>query len=160
MVDRAAIAQGEGWKRQRRNIAEKRRIVDLAMQPGASVARVAQQHGVNANQVHYWRKLYQQGCLGEMRTDSTRMLPVRVTESAASAVLEPATAFAASSSVVPAAAAGAIYIEFPKIHLRIERGAEAALVRVVLETLQRWIALPAKTHIWIAAGVTDSAARL
>jgi transposase-like protein len=28
------------------------------MQPGASVARVAREHAVNANMVHYWRKLY------------------------------------------------------------------------------------------------------
>jgi transposase len=38
------------------------------MQPGASVARVAQQHGVNANQVFYWRNLYRQGRLGEKTT--------------------------------------------------------------------------------------------
>ncbi len=38
---------------------------------------------------------------------------------------------------MPAPTAGVIYIEFPKIHLRIESGADAALLRVVLETLQR-----------------------
>jgi transposase len=137
MVDGSAIGQGEGGKRQRRSIAEKRRIVELAMQPGASVARVAQQHGVNANQVHYWRKLYQQGRLGEVRADSVRLLPVRVSESAATAVLEPATAPVPTSSITPAPATGTIYIEFPKIHLRVESGADAALLRVVLETLQR-----------------------
>jgi hypothetical protein len=30
-----------------------------------------------------------------------------------------------------------IYIEFPKIHLRVESGADAALLRVVLESLAR-----------------------
>ena len=65
MVDGSAIAKVEGQKRQRRSIAEKRRIVELAMQPGASMARVAREHGVNANMVHYWRKLYRQGRLGE-----------------------------------------------------------------------------------------------
>jgi hypothetical protein len=38
---------------------------------------------------------------------------------------------------MPATAAGAIYIEFPKIHLRIESGADAGLLRVVLESLAR-----------------------
>ena len=38
---------------------------------------------------------------------------------------------------MPATTAGSIYIEFPKIHLRIESGADAALLRVVLESLQR-----------------------
>lgn len=55
------------------------------MQPGASVARVAREHEVNANMVHYWRNLYRQGRLGEKRADSVRLLPVSVSESAASA---------------------------------------------------------------------------
>jgi transposase-like protein len=38
-------------KRQRRSIAEKRRIVEETLVEGASVARVARAHGVNANQV-------------------------------------------------------------------------------------------------------------
>ena len=42
-------------KRQRRSIAEKRRIVEETLVEGASVARVARAHGVNANQVFYWR---------------------------------------------------------------------------------------------------------
>ncbi len=32
-------------------MAEKRRIVEETLQPGASVAQVARAHGVNANQV-------------------------------------------------------------------------------------------------------------
>jgi hypothetical protein len=42
-----------------------------------------------------------------------------------------------SVSTAAASTAGAIYIEFPKIHLRVESGADAALLRVVLESLQR-----------------------
>jgi transposase-like protein len=44
--------------RQRRSIAEKRRIVEETLMAGASVARVARRHGVNANQVFGWRRLY------------------------------------------------------------------------------------------------------
>jgi len=51
-------------KRQRRSIAEKRRIVEETLVEGTSVARVARAHGVNANQLFYWRKLYQAGRLG------------------------------------------------------------------------------------------------
>ena len=64
-MDGSAIAKVEGLKRQRRSIAEKRKIVEQAMLPGASIARVAREHGVNANMVHYWRNLYRQGRLGE-----------------------------------------------------------------------------------------------
>lgn len=35
-------------KRQRRAVEEKRRIVEATMVPGASIARVAREHGVNA----------------------------------------------------------------------------------------------------------------
>jgi len=124
-------------KRQRRSIAEKRRIVELVMQPGASVARVAREHGVNANMVHYWRKLYRQGRLGEQKSNGVRLLPVSVSGSA-TADVEPAAKLASpSSAVMPSTSTGSIYIEFPKIHLRIESGADAALLRLVLESLPR-----------------------
>jgi transposase len=136
MVD-VAIAKVERQKRQRRSIAEKRRIVELAMQPGASIARIAREHGVNANMVHYWRKLYREGRLGQNNADSARLLPVTVSEAVASPVLPPARSLPARTSAVPVSTAGAIYIEFPQIHLRVENGADAALLRLVLETLQR-----------------------
>ena len=131
------IQKVEGAKRQRRSIAEKRRIVEQAMQPGASIARVAREHGVNANMVHYWRNLNRQGRLGEKPIDSICLLPVSVKESPATAVVESVTKLSSMPELRPVAAAGSIYIEFPKIHLRVENGADAALLRVVLETLQR-----------------------
>jgi transposase len=138
IVDGAAtIAKVEGQKRQRRSIAEKRRIVELAALPGASIARIAREHGVNANMVHYWRKLYREGRLGQNHTDRVRLLPVTVSEAVPSPMLPPAMPPSAPAAVASASTAGAIYIEFPKIHLRVENGADAALLRVVLETLQR-----------------------
>jgi len=137
VVDSSAIAKVEHPKRQRRSIAEKRRIVELAMQPGASVARVAREHGVNANMVHYWRNLYRQGRLGEKRADSIRLLPVSVSESAGFPVVESVTKVSSPPALRSASAAGSIYIEFAKIHLRIESGADVALLRVVLESLPR-----------------------
>ena len=136
-MDSSAIAKGEQVKRQRRSIAEKRRIVELAMMPGASVARVAREHGVNANIVHYWRNLYRQGRLGEEKAGSVRLLPVSVSECAGSPVVEPVTKLSSTSALIPAISGGSIYIEFPKIHLRIESGADTTLLRVVLESLQR-----------------------
>ena len=113
-------------------------MVELAMQPGASVARVAREHGVNANMVHYWRKLYRQGRLGENKTNSVRLLPISVSESAPTAVVEPVTKLASPpSALLPSTSTGSIHIEFPKIHLRIENGADAALLRLVLESLPR-----------------------
>jgi transposase len=47
--------------RQFRTMEEKRLIVEATRRAGVSVAAVAQAHGVNANQVFYWRKLYDVG---------------------------------------------------------------------------------------------------
>ena len=137
-MDGSAVIRVEQPKRQRRSIAEKRRIVELAMQPGASIARIAREHGVNANMVHYWRKLYREGRLGESQAHGVRLLPVSVSEPAVTALVEPLTNLSSSpSAVLPSTSSGSIYIDFAKIHLRIEPGADAALLRVVLESLPR-----------------------
>jgi transposase len=138
VMDGSAVLRVEQSKRQRRSVAEKRRIVELAMQPKASIARIAREHGVNANMVHYWRKLYREGRLGENKANGVRLLPVSVSEPAVTARVEPLTNLPSSpSAVVPSTSSGSIYIEFAKIHLRIESGADAALLRVVLESLQQ-----------------------
>src|SRR5215813_5616930 len=63
-------------KQRRRTFKERRDIVEETLVPGASVARVARRHEVNANQVFYWRKLYRQGQLGLGL--GTPLLPVKV----------------------------------------------------------------------------------
>ncbi|MGA7460246.1 MAG: transposase [Candidatus Korobacteraceae bacterium] len=136
-MDGSAAVKIQQPKRQRRSIAEKRRIVELVMQPGASIARVAREHGVNANMVHYWRKLYREGRLGENKANSVHLLPVSVSESSVAAVVEPVTRLASPTASIASSCSGSIYIEFPKIHLRIESGADAALLRLVLESLPR-----------------------
>jgi transposase len=138
VMDGSAVDRVERPKRQRRSVAEKRRIVELAMQPGASIARIARDHGVNANMVHYWRKLYREGRLGGDKASSVRLLPVNVSESASSAVVEPVPQMASRPAMpMMSTASGSIYVEFPKIHLRIETGADPALLRVLLDSLQR-----------------------
>src|ERR1017187_6327610 len=67
-----------GPKRQLRTVEEKRRIVEETMAEGASVARVARAHGVNANQVFGWRRLYHAGRLGG--SGAVKLLPVSVSE--------------------------------------------------------------------------------
>jgi transposase-like protein len=41
------------------------------------VAVIARQHGVNANQVFHWRKLYREGRL-EVEPAAARLVPVRI----------------------------------------------------------------------------------
>ena len=44
-------------------MAEKRRIVELTLRPGASFVAVAREHGVNPNSLYRWRRLYRAGKL-------------------------------------------------------------------------------------------------
>jgi transposase len=124
---------GEGsaaTRRQRRSIAEKRRIVEETLAPGASVARVARAHGVNANQVFGWRRLYLAGRLGELKP-GIKLLPVRVSESKSAPVV-------VESSVTDFSPpqAGTIHIKLRQAQIRIEGNADPSLVRVLLECLQ------------------------
>src|SRR5271156_6230259 len=67
-----AVRRVRGW----RSVGEKRRIVELTMVPGASVALVARAHGVNANQVFKWRREFERGELSEPVSASSSLLPV------------------------------------------------------------------------------------
>jgi transposase len=119
-------------QRQRRSIAEKRRIVEETLVEGASVARVARAHDINANQVFGWRRLYQAGRLGE-RKPAIKLLPVRVSESLPGSLPLPVERRCAD---LPKPQPGTIHIELRQAQVRIEGHTDAALVRVLLECLR------------------------
>jgi transposase len=62
-----------------RTVAEKRRIVELTLAPGMSVARVAQAEGVNSHQVFQWRRAFRAGGLMERSKKTAELLPVTLT---------------------------------------------------------------------------------
>ncbi|MGO9516507.1 MAG: IS66-like element accessory protein TnpA [Candidatus Korobacteraceae bacterium] len=124
--DREALV---ALRRQQRSIAEKRRIVEETLVEGASVARVARTHGVNANQVFGWRRLYRAGRLGE-RKAAMKLLPVQVSEGV------PAPLPVLGSADFSKPQSGTIHIELRQAQVRIEGNADAALVRVLLECLR------------------------
>jgi transposase len=124
-------------QRQRRNIAEKRRIVEETLAEGASVARIARAHGVNANQVFGWRRLYLSGRLGQQKA-TMKLLPVRVSESLPPVTTDASDAGSASIEVAnPKPILGTIHIELRQAQIRIAGDADPALVRVLLECLTR-----------------------
>jgi transposase len=121
-------------KRQYRTAEEKRRIVEDTFSPDVSVAVVARRHGVNANQVFHWRKLYEAGLLApspDKSTDSgVRLLPVTVKD-------EPASVERQESEPPATASTGTINIEFPGVALvSVEGSADPAVIRAVLEMLR------------------------
>lgn len=122
-------------QRRRRSVEEKRRIVEETLAEGASVARVARAHGINANQVFGWRKLYLAGRLGGANR-AIKLLPVRVNESLPS--IATTTGRECSPSVdFSKSTAGTIHIELRHAQVRIEGSADPALLRVLLECLRR-----------------------
>jgi len=92
-----------------------------------SVALVARTHGVNANLVFNWRRLYQAGRLG--RGGEAKLLPVNITP-------ERSLTTGSSGSSQPSSPA-TIHIQLQHAQVRIEGSADAMLMRVLLECLQR-----------------------
>lgn len=133
MVD--AVNAGSGHRVRRwRSVSEKRQIVQLAMAPGASVAEVARAHGVNANQVFKWRQDYRSGLLLEAGETATSLIPVVVAPASSEGDVE----MGLPTSPVPATPAGAIHIDLlGRASISVEHGADAALLRMILESLRR-----------------------
>jgi transposase len=114
-------------------LSEKRRIAELTLEPGASVALVARAHGVNANQVFKWRRALTRGELSETATTSTSLLPVVV-----AAPSEAVSAAGESDSKEQPVSSGSIRIEFPgRAMISVERGADPSLLRSILESLRK-----------------------
>jgi transposase len=82
----SAIAAGKATRRFRTR-EERRRIVEQTLSSGVSVATVARAHGVNANLVFHWHRLYHAGLLDQApsaaATNDAWLLPVVVEEESA-----------------------------------------------------------------------------
>jgi transposase len=116
-------------KRRYLALEQKQRIVQETLAEGASVAQVARVHGLNANLVFNWRRLYQAGQLCGRR--GNKLLPVRVTiEDTPRSPMPGVSASLASSP-------GTIHIQLQDVQVRVEGSADPGLVRVVLECLAR-----------------------
>ncbi len=111
-------------KRRYRSKQERRQVVEETLRPGASVAVIARRHGVNANQVFHWRKLYREGKL-DVQAAAAQLVPVRVAE-----VL--------STEQLPAKLyAGVIVVEVGRARIRIEGAVDTENLRLVLERVAR-----------------------
>jgi transposase len=111
-------------KQRRRTIKERRDIVEETLVPGASVARVARRHEVNANQVFYWRKLYCEGRLGI--SVATPLLPVKVKAERPTKVPKDESSLLSS---------GTMEVKLLRGTLRIAGSVDVLALRTVLECL-------------------------
>jgi transposase len=120
-----------GRKRRMRSKLERRQVVEETMRPGApSVAVIARAHGVNANQVFNWRKLYHAGRLND-KVHAGEFLPVRISENPYR--VDPGVERLTIAPVL----AGVIHIEIGRARIRVEGPVDPATLRTILEQLGR-----------------------
>ena len=130
------MEQAEGRRAERRtrrwrSVAEKRRIVELTLVPGASVALVARAHGVNANQVFKWRRAFERGELSDPVAASSSLLPVVLSAGSETGEGTPDALRRQRTSAC-------IHVEFPGgAMIRVESGADPSLLRSILESLRK-----------------------
>ena len=120
-----------GRKRRMRSKLERRQVVEETMRPGApSVAVIARAHGVNANQVFNWRKLYHAGRLND-KVQASELLPVRIWDDSNREYP------GAGRLTIAPVVAGTIHIEIGRARIRVEGPADPATLRTILEQLGR-----------------------
>ena len=126
--------------RQFRTTEEKRLIVEATRRAGVSVAAVAQAHGVNANQVFYWRKLYDAGQLMcktpspgvDMEPARVCLLPVTVEGEQPQELVAECKADQRTSSC---SSEGSIELTLARGQVRIAGVVDAGTLRTVLRCL-------------------------
>ena len=122
MPDSSVVPAGPG-RRRRYDATFKQQIVEQTLVPGASVARIAREHGINANQLFKWRRQH----LAAMATtapriaDATSWLPVMVSPESTRAMLP----------------VGQIAITLAGGQVTVSGAVDAATLRVVLSSLRR-----------------------
>lgn len=119
--------------RRRHSDAMKRELVERSLEPGASVAAIALETGVNANLLFNWRRLHLQA-------------EVPAAGATAAPVLLPVTVVAAVDSAAPlmpkppatpprVAPAGTIEIDINGARVRLRGAVDEASIRTVLRAL-------------------------
>ena len=143
-------------KRRSRSVAERQRIVDAALAPGASVAGVARANGVNANLVFKWIRRSREGWRDRRSgagkrvsmpaspkgLESPTFVSVRLIEpDRAAAKLAPTEKESVSRQRRDrprAARRGAIEIRLPNgVRVCVEAGVDGDALRLVLSTLSK-----------------------
>lgn len=121
-------------RRRRYDAAFKRAIVEQTLVPGASVARIAREHGINANQLFKWRRQFLLGkpALPAPRDSSPSaisLLPVSITTEEQAPVASPSLAAPSESGQIEITLAGGT--------VRIQGMVDTTMLQLVLSSLRR-----------------------
>ena len=128
MVDDRESVLPERQRRRRYDKAFKRALVERTLAPGASVARIARDHDINANQLFKWRRQY---------------LADRDNGAQSEAALVPVTIVSAdggpdeASPPEPSPGAGLIEVALSGGTVRIHGSVDRPTLQLVLSSLRR-----------------------
>ena len=122
-------AKGEAAAaRRKHSLAFKRRLIEQTLVPGASVARIALDNGVNANLLFKWRRQHVRAA----RSAPPSLLPVILSEPRAGGEVSMA---APTPAARLAASGGVIEVELPAGRIRIKGAVDVPALRAVLQML-------------------------
>jgi transposase len=119
------VAVNGSTKRIHWTTEENRRILEATLVPGASIARIARENGVNVNQVFQGRYEYRNGTGWAAKHPRAKLLPVTVVAEPSGAVVPEV-----ASAAAPEPPSASIHIELPGRALAsVEAGADPGLAR-------------------------------
>lgn len=104
-------------------------LAERSLQPGANVAQLAREHGINDNLLFNWRNLYRRGLL-RPRSDGPLLLPVTLTETTMSAE-QPTSAILQQPIGEPCCE-----LELPSGILRIRGSLTPELLRMLISEMK------------------------
>lgn len=139
MTDAAVLPPGviriDSSGRRQYSVEYKRRLAQLTLEPGASVAGIALRHRLNANQLFKWRRWY---LLQRGSTVAATLLPV-VVAPADRAPAEPAAVVATTErdAEPPPTEPGQIEIALGRMRVRVTGPVDPVLLETILTHLHR-----------------------
>jgi transposase len=137
-VQDSASLSRKASKRRSYEAAFKRHLVELSLAPGASVAKIALDHRLNANILFKWRRQHLRE-LARSAPKAAGLLPVSVMEPerAAVEVAVPATNASSRRNRSALGASGVIEIDLPLGRVRLTGAVDLAALRVVVDALSQ-----------------------
>ena len=115
--------------RRRHSEELKQELVERSLEPGASVAAIAQEHGINANLLFNWRRLRLRAEAPAVEAAAPpTLLPVTVQ-------MEPAAKTNTNKAIAPRPSSGVIEIDVGATRVRLRGAVDEASVRCVLRLL-------------------------
>ena len=147
-LESGGVEAGPRAKRRSWSMAERQRVVEAALAPGASVAGVARANGVNANLVFKWIRRSREGWRDRRRAlrltpgadAAPSFVPVRLIAPEPTALKDAAAgkggAPSRQSDPPSPARLGGLEVRLPNgAQVRIEEGVDGEVLRLVLSTL-------------------------